>query len=104
MEKNFWRMDDLSLFTVPYAYVDHCPYLADSLFLQRGIKMCFKGEMVRDDSPYRLIFCRVLKRDTGRFEEALGKLKDKMLLMGYRDYGSVCEELTRKISEWKKKM
>lgn len=36
--KNFWRMDDFSIFTVPYAYVDHNSYLADSLFAQKKLQ------------------------------------------------------------------
>ena len=99
MEKNFWKVHQLSIFTVPYAYVDHSSYLADNLFAERKISVKFKGEMVREDSPYRIIFCRVMKRDAGRFEEALGKLENKMLLLGYRDYGKVCNEIDQVIGE-----
>lgn len=91
--KNFWKTDDFSLFTITYVYVDHHSYLADSLFAQRKIAMKFKGEMSRFDSPYCIVFCKVLKRDVKRFEDALEKLKDKMLLLGYRDYGDVCDEI-----------
>lgn len=65
---NYWRMSDFSLFSVPYAYVDHSSYLADQLFVQNKVTMKFKGEMVREDSPYRIVFCKVLKRDTMKFE------------------------------------
>lgn len=40
--------------------------------------MKFTGEMARIDSPYYMIFCKVLKRDAQKFEDALEKLKDKM--------------------------
>ena len=91
--KNFWKMGDFSLFTIPYVYVDHISYFAESLFIQRKIVMKFKGEMARIDSPYRVIFCKVLKRDVQKFEDALEKLKDKMLLLGYSDYVDVCDEI-----------
>ena len=42
--------------------------------------------------------CRVFKRDVGRFEEALEKLKDKMLILGYRDYDKVCADIAGLIS------
>jgi hypothetical protein len=61
--------------------------------------MRFKGEMVRENSPYCIIFCKVLKKDAERFEEALGKLEDKMLLLGYRDYPNACSEITNIIEE-----
>ena len=32
-------------------------------------------------------------------EEALEKLKNKMLLLGYRDYPDVCEEIAKMIEE-----
>ena len=93
MVKNFWKMNSISIFTVPYAYVDHYSYLADDLFIQRKITIRFKGEFEKDGSQYRIIMCRVLKRDAGRFEEALEKLKDKMMIMGYRDYDQVCSDI-----------
>lgn len=97
--KNYWRMRDFSLFSVPYAYVDHSSYLADQLFVQNKVTMKLKGEMARENSPYCIVFCRVLKKDAERFEEALGKLKDKMLLLGHRDYPDVCCEIEKIMSE-----
>lgn len=97
--KNYWRMNDFSLFSVPYAYVDHSSYLADQLFMQNKVTVKFKGEMGREDSPYCIIFCKVLKRDAERFEEALERLKDKMLLLGHGDYQDVCDEIGKVIEE-----
>jgi hypothetical protein len=97
--KNYWRMSDFSIFSVPYAYVDHSSYLADQLFVQNKVTMRFKGEMARDDSSYCIIFCRVLKKDVERFEEALERLKDKMLLLGHKDYPDACCEIAKMIDE-----
>lgn len=97
--KNFWKMRDFSLFANSYFYVDHNSYLADSLFAQRKIVMKFKGEMVKKDSPYCIIFCKVLKRDVQKFEDALEKLKAKMLLLGYTDYVDVCGEIATLIDK-----
>lgn len=33
------------------------------------------------------------KRDVQKFEDALEKLKDKMLLLGHSDYADVCNEI-----------
>lgn len=102
MVKNFWKMKDFSLFTVPYLYIDHNSYLADDLFAQRSIKMKIRGEMVRDDSPYCIIFCNVHKKDIQKFEEALGKLENKMLLFGYTDYPEVCSEVAGLVDKARK--
>ena len=97
--KNYWKMSDFSLFAVPYAYVDHSSYLADQLFVQNKITMKFKGEMVKDGSSYCIVFCKVLKRDVARFEEALERLKDKMLLLGHKDYPDACGKIAKMIEE-----
>ena len=97
--KNFWRMRDFSLFSVPYVYVDHSSYQADQLFAQNKVRIKFKGECAKEESPYRIVFCKVIKKDAERFEEALDKLKNKMLLLGYRDYPDVCSEITKMIED-----
>ena len=97
--KNYWRMGDFSIFSVPYAYVDHSSYLADSLFTQNKVRMKFKGEFEKAGSPYRIMFCKVRKKDVEQFEEARGKLESKMLLFGYRDYPDACGEIAKMIEE-----
>lgn len=97
--KNYWKMSDFSIFSVPYAYVDHSSYLADQLFVQNKVTMKFRGEMAKDGSPYCIVFCKVLKRDAEKFEEALGRLKDKMLLLGHKDYPDACSEIAKMIEE-----
>ena len=46
-----------------------------------------------------MVFCKVKKKDSIRFEDALEKLKDKMLVMGYSDYPEVCNEFEKMIDE-----
>jgi len=101
--KNYWRMKEFSLFTVPYAYVDHSSYQADGLLAQNKVRMKFKGEFAKAESPYCIILCKVRRKDTGRFEEALEKLKNKMLLLGYRDYPDVCSEIANMFEEGMKR-
>ena len=97
--KNYWRMKDFSIFSVSYAYVDHNSYRADRLFVQNKVRMKFKEEFAKAESPYCIVFCKVRKKDAERFEEALEKLKNKMLLLEYRDYPDVCKEIARMITE-----
>lgn len=99
MMNNFWKIKAFSLLNDSYAYVDHNSYLADQLFVQNKVKLKCSCEMVREDSPYRIIFCKVRKKDAERFEEALSRMENKMLLLGHRDYPEVCEKLTRIIDE-----
>lgn len=102
MIKNYWKMSNVSIFTVPYAYVDHSSYLADSLLVQRKVRIKYEKEMVKENSSYCIIFCKVWKRDVQKFEEALEELKDKMLLLGYRTYSEECKEIAGMIDRGSK--
>ena len=56
--KNYWRMRDFSLFSVPYAYVDHSSYQADQLFVQNKVRMKFKGDVQKRIQHIALCFVR----------------------------------------------
>ena len=43
--KNFWKMDDFFPDSVSYAYLDHESYLADRIFIEKGICVKFIREM-----------------------------------------------------------
>mgnify|MGYP006914575442 FL=1 len=79
-----------------YMYVD-CNYLADDLFIKNKITVKFEGDFTKDDSDYIFVYCKVKKKDHDKFIKTLGELKNKMLIMGYSDYESFCEEQINKI-------
>ena len=62
--KNFLRLDGLSILSVQYMYIDYKDYLADSLLAQNHVSVRFENEFSRDDSSYRIILCKVKKKDT----------------------------------------
>ena len=66
--KNFLRLDGRSILSVPYMYIDHKDYLADSLLTQNHVSVRFGSEFSRDNSPYHIIICKVRKKDTAEFE------------------------------------
>ena len=41
----------------------------------------------------------ILVRDIKKFEEALGKLKNKMILLGHVDYAGACDEVATMVEE-----
>ena len=61
--KNFLRLDGLSILSVPYMYIDHKDYLADSLLAQNHVSVRLGNEFSRDDSSYRIILCKVRTKD-----------------------------------------
>ena len=97
--KNFWKMDDFFPDGLSYAYLDHERYFADKIFMEKGIRVKFIREMHRENSPYRIIFCKVQKRERERLESALKDLKNKILLEGYKDYPLYCTELEEELEK-----
>lgn len=49
--------------------------------------------MEKKGNDYLIIFCKVRKKDEGKFLKALNELEKKMLLMGHHDYIAFCENL-----------
>ena len=85
-----------------YAYVDldaDSGYVADSLFFRRKIHVKFLDEMVRDGDKYRVIFCRIRKKDKKPFEEALAEIRTKMSLLGHNDYDDYCNRMMKEIGK-----
>lgn len=91
--KNFLKLNGLSILSVPYMYIDHKDYLADSILSQNHVSIRFGNELVREDSLYRIILCRVRKKDAANFEKSMEIFHNKMLLFGHQDYEKFCDEI-----------
>lgn len=89
-KKNFWKLEKFSLQYFHYIYIDTIENLADQLFISRKVRVYFGQEGKKEGSPYKVIFCKIKKKDEPEFLEALSELENKMLLMGHRDYQEFC--------------
>ena len=97
--KNFLRLDGRSILSVPYMYIDHKDYLADSLLTQNHVSVRFGSEFSRDNSPYRIIVCKVRKKDTAEFEKSMELLCNKMLLFEHSDYMGFCNNIMETLEQ-----
>ena len=97
--KNFLRLDVRSILSVPYMYIDHKDYLADPLLTQNHVSVRFGSEFSRDNSPYRIIICKVRKKDTAEFEKSMELLCNKMLLFGHNDYMEFCNNIMETLGQ-----
>ena len=97
--KNFRRLDGRYILSVPYMYIDHKDYLADSLLTQNHVSVRFGSEFSRDNSPYRIIICKVRKKDTAEFEKSMELLCNKMLLFGHNDYMEFCNNIMETLGQ-----
>ena len=93
--KNYFKIRKQSLLYDYYAFVDTADYLADSLFIQKQVRVRFGKEMKHPKEDYMVIFCKVLKSDSARFLEALSELPNKMILCGHADYEAFCKEISQ---------
>ena len=97
--KNFLRLDGLSILSVQYMYIDHKNYLADFLLAQNHVSVHFGDEFSREDSPYRIIICKVKKKDSVEFEKSMELLCNKMLLFGHNDYMEFCNNIMETLEQ-----
>lgn len=87
-EKLYWTIERFSLRYAYFLFFDTTSYLADQLFIRHKVRVQFESEYAKEGSPYRVILCRVRKRDVPEFLAALEELKKTMLLCGHLDYVS----------------
>lgn len=93
MSKNYFEVSTRSPFRAEFWYFDTQDYKADDIFAEMGVVPKFYQHMGREGSNYLIIRCRVLRRDVHRFEKAMERLRQKMLLTGNPDYDEFCDEI-----------
>jgi len=92
---NYCRMSDFSIRYYHYAYIDVQENLADQLFIKHKVRVYFGKEYQKDSEEYKVIFCKVKKKDQAEFLSALSELADKMLLLGHTDYIQYCKNAVK---------
>ena len=92
-----WTIEKFSFFHNYFAIIDTADYLADQLFIKHQVRVGFGPEFVCPDAPYRVIMCKCRKRDVDAFLAAIRELPNKMLLCGYPDYLTFCEDLKKNV-------
>lgn len=91
--KNYLKQSNKGLFFDYYAYVDTDRHLAENIFIQEGMRVRFDGELRNSDNSYRIVLCRVRKRDSEKFACSMEKLYNKMIIMRYTDIEEFLKEL-----------
>lgn len=91
IHQNYMELFSRSPFTRKFMYFDIPEYKADDIFNEMGIIPKFEEEMVRDGTPYVVIFCRIKKTEVHKFQLAMDMLVKKMLILGFTDYLEYCE-------------
>ena len=82
-------------FRIRYVYFDTDDYLADSIFVRNKIKVCYGHEWTKEGEPYRMIECKIQKKNKARFEESFKEVINKMHLTGHTDYEGYCKKMIK---------
>lgn len=99
--KNYLTLERFSLRHLYFAYIDSSDYLADAIFIKHQVRVKFMQEYAHEDSAYRMIFCRIGKKDSESFLTALAELPNKMMICGHPDYISECQRIMARIESSK---
>lgn len=91
--KNYLMLKDFSIFSQKYVFVDVNELLYARILSEAGVRVKEIRKFTKEGSGLKLIICRILKRDRDVFENVIGKIRDRALLMGYIDYDEACEML-----------
>ena len=89
--KNYTVLDEFSLLYRHYCFLDVKEYFADGIFIKNKIKVKFGKEFSKNN--YVVIFCKVRKHDADAFEKSMEELHRKMLLLGYKDYEDISQDV-----------
>lgn len=88
---NYVKMKKFSMLYFWYAFLDTEDYMANQLFVENKVRVRFRKEFARE--RYRVIFCKVRKKDEKSFLETLQKLRRKAILSGYVDYDDTWNDI-----------
>lgn len=91
VKNNYKKLSAFSLFYYAYMYVDSKDNMADRLFINHKVTVKFGPELTK--GRYKMVLCKIKKRDEKNFLAALAEMYDKALLMGYTDYRDACSEI-----------
>lgn len=82
-----------SLFSKFYVFIDTSDHFYKQVFEGKGITVKAVKEYSKSDSHFRLILCRINKKDEHSFINTIGQIYNKALLLGYTDYEKMCNLL-----------
>ena len=78
-----------------FAYFDTDDHLAGFLFAQEHVDVTIEGEFGAEDDPYRIVMCKIPKKQRDRFLRCVEMLPGLMEYMGKTDYDDFCIEFMK---------
>ena len=89
-----------NMFSYCFSYLDGADaYRADPLFNQYGLRVKFESEFLTPEGNYKIIICRVPKRQAALFHKVMEQMPRRMALFGYTEYTTYWENFVNKFME-----
>lgn len=92
--ENFIQLQCYNPFRLAYAFYDTGEHLADQVFINNKVRVKFLHEFVLQGAKYRVLICKIPKKDEKNFILSMNQLKNKMLLLGHTDYQGFCNVMS----------
>ena len=89
--ENCVRLQKRSLFYSHYAYIDKANYQADEIFIAHKLRVYFGIEYSKLNSDYRIITCKVKKKNSSIFEACMEELRKTLMLQDDVEYEDNCK-------------
>lgn len=93
MNKNYIKLKNIFLFSKLYVFLDTADHLYEQVLRNNDIMVSNIKEFYKENSPFRLISCKVKKKDEQDFCREILQIRNKALILGYRDYDNMCRQI-----------
>lgn len=93
---NYIELHKFSLFNRYYLVIDTDRETMASIVSAHNIRFrTVKAFLNRSTEKYMVRICKVRKSDCDRFESLMPQLHNTALLLGYKEYEDICDEVAR---------
>lgn len=94
MYYNYVKVIGHPLFKSKFFVLDCKEHMLERIALERGIKLHYVKEYIKDDSPFILTYYKVSKKYEMALAEALEDMQRRIELLGYKGYEEECRQFT----------
>ena len=77
-----------------YAYIDTNNYLADRIFVEKGLEVKFLKDFYRHEDDYIVVFVNMWNKNVPLFMDCMKELEKRLLITGHNDYSDIVKDIT----------
>ena len=88
--KNYIELRCRRPFSRNFMFVDTSDHIFRRVMKRSKVRLRAVKEFIKDESPFRLITCRIKDVDLEMFLKAMEEVRNAALIRGYREYDIMC--------------